>query len=427
MSLSAQLNDNFKFYFQTGQELKMHVKGGDNSNKRAFAAEWFDYVNAYNDFNGAGLETSGFVSWIQPDTNLDIVSSTGTKTNIAFHVIGRINDPRDEVFDNNPRRFSRHTSYTWDSIRWLQFYIRNEDSMKVGANMVPIVDTVFIQYFLPSGLDNQGYIYQSDPSKNYFYSCPKRNNYNKTTKLNSAAFKTDTIFLTAEWADSLSIADSRVFGRNIAANVGGTVTQNPTNVNGNLVGHTITFKPMRPTKLGDTGLAFNGAPIFNKHNMFGLSLFAKTGVKFDIDNPEAQNNAVITNYEVGYGQTINIFKSYIPGTLFGNTIFESTDYFLTSNNVSVNTVDAFGNGLGNIYPNPSAGANEVMVPVKLSSSQTVTLTICDITGKVIKTISAEYNAGDFDIAVSTLGLNNGLYTCTMVAGDFKATTKFVLN
>jgi hypothetical protein len=429
LSLSAQLNQRFNFNLQNLQELKIVLKNGQglSGNKRDLGTGWFNYVNAYNDFNGSGLESSAFVSWIQPDTNLDIVSSTGTKSNIAFHVVGRINDPRDEVFSNNPVRFSRHNTYTWDSIRFTQFYIRNEDSMLVGGNMTEVVDTVFIQYFLPAGLETNSYVFTSDPNKAYFYTCPNRNTYNKKTRLNSSAFKTDTIFLNGQWGDSISLSDSRVFGRGVTIPIGKTIPHSPSSLISNLVGHTIFFKPMKPTKLGDTGLAFNSAPVFNKHNMYGLRLFSKTDVKVENTDIQAQNNSVITNFEVVYGQSVGIFKSYLPGNVFTNTIFDATEYHLTSNTVSVNTIDANGNGIGNIYPNPSNSANEVFVPVKLSSAQTVTLTICDLTGKVVKTISADYNAGDFDVAVSTIGLSKGMYTCTMVTNDYKGTTKFILN
>jgi hypothetical protein len=426
-SLNAQLNDRFRFELHKGQELKIRIRGGEDgpSAKRASASGWFDYVGAYDDFNGSGLGNANFVAWIQPDTNIGLVSTTNERFKIGYHVVGRVNDPRDEVFENNPHRFSRHTNYSWDSIRFVQFYIRNEDSMKVGSGKVYVVDTVFIQYFLSSGLDNMAYSYANAPTINYYYSCPKRNSYNKKTKLNSAAFKTDTILLTGSWADVID--DNTVTGRMVTANPGATITQDPKNVNANLIAHTITFKPMKPTKLGDTGLAFNNQPIFNRHNMYGLRMFAKEGLKVENANQEAQNNSIITNFEVGYGQTPSIFKSYLPGSVFSNTIFEATAYFITSNNVSVNTVDASGNGLGNIYPNPSSGAIEILVPVRMSTAHAVTFKICDITGKIIKTIATECEAGDSDIAISTLDLNAGLYTCTMVAGEFKATARFVVN
>src|SRR5690606_25635791 len=145
LSLSAQLDQKFKFDLQSHQELKIVVKNGPGAsgNKRDIGTGWFSYVSAYNEFNGAGLENSAFVSWIQPDSNLVNVSSTGTTNHTRFFVMGRMNDPRDEVYQNMPARFSRHNTYTWDSIRFTHFYIRNEDSMMVGGNMTEVVDTVF--------------------------------------------------------------------------------------------------------------------------------------------------------------------------------------------------------------------------------------------------------------------------------------------
>lgn len=426
LSLNAQVKERINYDVP---QIKMVVKNAPakSNAKRDLGTGWFDYAGAYNTFNGVGI--TGILGWIQPDTNLYTVYTDGTKGKTSFHTLGRINDPRDEVFDNNPARFSRYNSYTWDSIRFTQFYIRFADSMKVGATNVAIVDTLFIQYFLPSGLDNQSYYYQSDPSKIFYYSAPKRDNFNVKTKLNSAAFKTDTVFLTKDWADSISLdgANSRVFGRSLVAPVGATINASATSVNANLVGHTFTFKPMKKPALGDTGIAYDGSAWTNKYNMFAVSLLGKSGVTVENTDQQAQNNSVICNYQVGYGQTLGIWKSYIPGTVFGYTIFEGTDYHLTTQTLSIDNVDANGNGLGNVYPNPSNSASEVFVPVMISETQELTLSISDITGKVIKTIKGVYNAGDFDIAVSTEGMSNGLYTCTLTGAGFKASSKFVLN
>ena len=146
LSVSAQVKEKINYDYP---QFKIVVKNENkNSNaKRDVGTGWFDYATAYNDFNGAGI--TSFVSFIQPDTNLYTVQTDGAKTKTGFHILGRVNDPRDEVFSNNPARFSRHNTYTWDSIRFTQFYVRFADFMKVGTKIVPIVDTVFIQYFLP--------------------------------------------------------------------------------------------------------------------------------------------------------------------------------------------------------------------------------------------------------------------------------------
>jgi hypothetical protein len=426
LSVSAQVKEKINYDYP---QFKIVVKNENKNNnaKREVGKGWFDYATAYNDFNGAGI--TSFVSFIQPDTNLYTVGTDGAKTKTGFHILGRVNDPRDEVFSNNPARFSKHNTYTWDSIRFTQFYVRFADFMKVGANTVPIVDTVFIQYFLPAGLDNKSYVYQADPNKAYYYSCPKVAAYNPKTRLNSGAYKTDTIFLTKAFADSVSLngAQTSFFGRTLSIPVGINVPHNSSNPNSSIIGHTITFKPMKKPAVGDTGIAYNGSTWNKKYNMYGVRLYSKAGVTVDNSDKEAQNNSVITNFEIVYGQTVSIFKSYLPGTVFTNTIFEGTDYHLTTQTLSVKNVDANGNGLGNIYPNPSNSNNEVFVPVKLASAQNVTLSIYDVTGKLLKTISADYEAGDFDVAVSTSGLSNGVYTCTMTAADFTATTKFILN
>ena len=426
LSVQAQVQEKINHNYP---QFKIVVKNDNQktSSKRDIGTGWFDYANAYNDFNGSGLASS--VYFIQPDTNLYTVYDDGSKFKTGFHVLGRINDARDEVFENNPARFSKFNSYTWDSIRFTQFYVRFADSMKVGNQNVAIVDTVFIQYFKPDGLDNKAYFYQTEPNKSYYYSCPKIANYNPKTRLNSAAFKTDTIFLTKQFADSISLngAQTSFFGRNIQASVGATITANDASPNSMLIGHTITFKPMKKPSLGDTGIAYNGSTWNKKYNLYGVRLYSKSGVTVDNSVQTAQNNAVITNFQLVYGQTISIWKSYLPGTVFTNTIFDGTDYHLTTNTLSIKNSDANGNALGNVYPNPSRSANEVFVPVQLKNNETVVISVYDVTGKLVKTISGDYSAGNFDVAVPTSGMSSGVYSCTMTAGTFSASTKFILN
>lgn len=428
LSLSAQLNGRIASpNYPIFKNDVINPKNVPNGNKRDIGTGWFDYANAYNDFNASGL--TGSVYFMQPDTNLYTVFNDGTKSKTPFHVLGRANDPRDEVFGNNPARFSKFNSYTWDSIAFIQFYIRNVDSMMKGGSMVEIVDTAYIQYFLPSALDATNYNYVSDPSKNYFAVAPKRSTFNWKTRMNSAAFKTDTIFLTKAMKDSVFLdgASTTFRGRGISAPVGATINVNTSNINSSVVAHTITFKPMKKANLGDTGIAYNGSTWVNKYNMYAIRMLSASGVTVENTDPMGINNSIICNFQVGFGKDFSIWKSYLPGTVFTNTLFEATQYHLTTQTLAVKNIDANGNGIGNIYPNPNNGSSEVFVPVKLTDSKLVTFTVRDITGKVVKTISSELAAGDFDVTLNTDGLSKGIYTCTMTTNNYTGTTKFVLN
>lgn len=428
LALNAQVAEKITTDYPQFKIVVKNESNNNNNSKREVGGGWFNYAGAYNDFNASNLSSS--VNFIQPDTNLHSISTDGTKRSTPFHIIGRINDPRDEVFGNNPARFSKFNSYTWDSIRFTQFYVRFADSMMKGSEMVEIVDTAYIQYFLPSGLEQIPYIYQNEPNTTYYASFPRRSSFNWRTKMNTAAFKTDTVFLTKEFADSVALdgENTTFFGRRLVAPVGANITANMNNLQASLVGHTITFKPMKKPANGDTGIAYNGATWSKKYNMYGLRLLSQTGVEVENTNAEAVNNSVICNFQVGYGGLAgNFWRAYLPGTVFSRTLFDGTEYHLTTQTLSVKNVDALGNGIGNVYPNPNNGNNEVFVPVKLADAKVVTLTIRDITGKVVKTISNEYNAGDFDITVSTADLNKGVYTCTMTTDNYTGTTKFILN
>jgi hypothetical protein len=423
--LNAQVSERIKSDYP---QFKIVVKDeASNNSKREVGGGWFDYANAYNTTNAVGLTSS--VYFMQPDTNLNVVGTDGAKVRTPFHVLGRVNDPRDDVFNGMPNRFSKFNTYTWDSLRFFQFYVRNADSMFDGVENVEIIDTVIIQYFLPAGLERPSYYYNDKPTVNYYAAFPLRNNFNWRTKLNSSAFKTDTIFLNKELADSVALngANTTFFGRRITIPVGTTVTANMNDLKASLVAHTVTFKPMKKPANGDTGIAYNGATWKNKFNMYGIRMFAKTGVLVENINPEAVNNAIICNFQVGYGQTTGIWKSYIPGTVFNSTLFEGASYHLTTQTLSIKNVDNKGNGIGNIFPNPTGGNNEVFIPIKLESAKEVTFVIRDITGKVIKTITENYNSGDFDVVLSLDGFAKGIYSCTMTTDTFTGSSKFSVN
>ncbi len=400
----------------------------NDNTKRDAPSGWFQYMGAYNTFNGSGL--GGSVFFIQPDTNLITVFDDGQTNNTGFHQLGKVNDAKSEVFDGNPGRFTRFTSYTWDSLAFLKFYIRQIDSMKVGNSMVEVVDTCEIQYFDAAGLSVQAFTYNSAPTVTHYYAVPNRDNYNKNTLRNSSAFKTETILLRKADADSMNLngANTNFSGSALQVPVGRTISTNGNSVTANIVAHTITFKPMKKGVLGDTMVAYNGTNWTNKYNMFGLRYSSKTGLTHDQTDQSDINNSIINNFQVRYGQTFSIFKSYLPGTIWTNTLFDNSFYHLTaSNDVDVTSQDFNGNALGYVYPNPSTGSSSVFAPVKLTSDVTVTINVMDITGKVVKTIVKDATAGDQDIEISTEGLSNGIYTLSISSDIFSATTKFVLN
>ena len=134
--------------------------------RRDAASGYYSYANAYQEGALFGQQLTNYVTWIYPDTTLGIVYSTGGYSKIGFHVIGTVFDPKDSNFlavGNDV--YSRWTAYTMDTLGFVQFYIRNLDSVDLGAGNVEVVDTLYVQYFTSTGLDFNSYIYQNNPNK----------------------------------------------------------------------------------------------------------------------------------------------------------------------------------------------------------------------------------------------------------------------
>ena len=89
------------------------------------------------------------------------------------------------------------------------------------------------------------------------------------------------------------------------------------------------------------------------------------------------------------------------------------------------TVAGAGNALEQNRPNPFAGTTQI--GFTLAEAGAATLTITDVTGKVVWRTAGQFDAGrtQVDIAASDLP-SAGLLNYTLTAGDFTATRKMVV-
>lgn len=95
--------------------------------------------------------------------------------------------------------------------------------------------------------------------------------------------------------------------------------------------------------------------------------------------------------------------------------------------MSLSTGDIAENSMNiNVYPNPAKDVANVNF--ELENNSNVTLTISDLSGKVVFT-TTENNvaAGKNSIVVPTAGFANGVYTYSFVAGNTVITEKLVIN
>lgn len=396
--------------------------------------DWYQFVPAYEEGTLLGQKLSTFVSFIYPDTTAYTVSNTGVKNKIGFHVIGSTFDPKDSNFQAVGKEvFTKFQPYTMDSVFFQQSYIRFLDSTIVGGNKVAVVDTVFIQYFDITGMDVRSYTFGGTPPT-FYYGAPKAANFNASPKnlLNTAALKTDTIFLTKELADSVALngANTSFFLRGIQIPVGLTSKATATTpITNNLMAFAVTFKPMVKTSLGDTLIAYDGSTWKKKYNFYGLRMAFQQNHDQAITTQYRINNSFITNFEVLYGASLFgtfALKSYIAGTFFGSTFFMPNAFHITTTNLKT---EGKANGITNamVFPNPAASGNSITVSYISREQGAVSATITDMNGRVVRSIPARTaGAGENVFSISTEGMARGMYMLNLNGKAGSTATKFTI-
>lgn len=393
---------------------------------------WYNFTAAYEENELLGQTLSGFVNFIQPDTNLYMVYSDGAKFKLGFHIVGTTFDPKDSAFLNKAEVLTRYNPYTVDTLAFTQFYIRQVDQVNVGGKMVDVVDTVYVQYFNITGIRPGGYTLQSNPGVTYRYATPAIDKLSYKSLLNSAAVKTDTLLLTKEFADSMILENGTpksFIGRTFASTPNVT-TRSTNGADGttNLFAYSVLYRPMIKATLGDTGLAYNGSIVFKKYNMYGLRLGSLDGHDQLITSSNKINNMFVTNFQVRYGQTLfGFLKSYLPGTVFGNTIFFPSAVHITTPNLSNKNVVAGLLGV-QVYPNPVATNASADVVFELTAPSAVKAVVTDLNGRVVSaTASVNCIAGQNAISVSTQGLSKGIYMVTVESNLGRMSSKLTVN
>lgn len=395
-------------------------------------SNWYNFVGAYEENELLGQTLSGFVNFIQPDTNLCMVYSDGAKSKLGFHIVGTTFDPKDSSFLNKAEVLTRYNPYTVDSLAFTQFYIRQVDKVDIGGNMVDVVDTVYIQYFNITGIKPGGYTLQSAPGVTYRYATPATDKLSYTSLLNSGAVKTDTLLLTKEWADSLILENGTpksFIGRTFVSTPNVTTkSTNGSDGTTTLFAYSVLYRPMIKAALGDTGLAYNGSTVFKKYNMYGVRLGSLDGHDQLITSSNKINNMFVTNFQVRYGQTLfGFLKSYLPGTVFGNTIFFPSFVHITTPNLSTKNVATGLTGV-QVYPNPVASNATADVVFDLTAPATVKAVVTDLNGRVVSTsTSVNCIAGQNAISVSTQGLSKGIYMVTVESNMGRMSSKLTVN
>lgn len=395
-------------------------------------SDWYNFTGSYEEGTLLGQKLDRFVNFIQPDSNLYTVYSDGKKSPTAWHLIGSTFDPKDSNYMSSGKSvLTRFNPYTVDSLAFTQFYIRQADQMTVNGNLVDIVDTVYIQYFNIGGIKVGGYSYQANPGVTYRYATPAVDNLSFKSLMNSTALKTDTLLLTKAYADSLVLENGTpksFVGRGIQIPVNlKSQSTNGANNSANLFAFNIVFKPMQKSKLGDIGIAYDGSA-WMKYNLYGLSLASLTGHAQEIISTNKINNMFLCNSQVRYGQTLfGFLKSYLPGTIWTNSLFFPNFVHITTQNLSTNKINSGISGI-QVYPNPAASNAQVDVVFNLSANAMVKTLVTDMNGRVVLSNEAkQYVTGQNAVVVNTNGLSSGIYMVTLESAAGRMSSKLTVN
>jgi hypothetical protein len=435
LSLNAQAPINHKIHEQDknqGVSNKQNIYVGPNAkNQMSKRAETlqdvYNFAEAYGESMMLGAPES-YIRWISADSNALTVYSDdnggSTTQHNGIHVVGTSFDPKDSAFiDIGKTVLARFNPYTVDTIRWIQYYVRNVDSIDLGNGNQEVIDTVFVQYFDFSGIT----LRQFNRGGTNLNSAPNVDGYKAKTRLNSTALYTDTILLNTAYGDSVNYQEGRLFGRTV-----GTIppdfkslSTNGTQVQANVVAMSVFFKPMKKAQLYDTFVNWTNPNFKRTTNGLGVRFLYWTDHAQDIYSPYRINNTFWTPGFLVDGQTLNGWKSYLPTTAYSTTSMFDVDFNITVENLSAREL-AKDLSAVKVYPNPATG-NQVAAVFNLTKTANVSAVVMDINGRTVKTLpSGSFQKGLNELVISTDGLSKGIYTLSVQTDNAVEATKFVV-
>ena len=403
---------------------RIHTKNGDViSKRRETISGQYNFVTSYGETWMIG-DPSSYVRWITEDTNAITMYTDGNSGRSYVHTIGSSFDPKDSAYEVTGQPvLTRFNPYTVDTLRWLQFYVRQVDSVEVESEMQEVVDTVYVQYFNFTSMDFAGLQGITD-----FFGYPKRDNYDPKTLLNSSALATDTILFRTGDGDSVDYAGGSLFSSltgTVPPDAVRSLSTNTNELRANNVCFSITFKPMIKAQLNDTFVNWNGPNYKGKINGYGVRAHYWTDLAIRAISTRRYNNTFWVPSFLRDGSTSNGWKSYISTSAYNTTTLLGYWLDITTENASIEEL----NGLNTlkVYPNPATMDNQVWVAFDLNQKSMVDAQIMNLNGQILANVDArELNAGANELALPTQSLKPGVYMVQVNSAIGTQTTKFIL-
>lgn len=393
------------------QKTQVLQKGGPVSG-------WFN-MDEYIDNN---LPPSGvianYASFIFPDSNVIFIPDSDSGFYWYQTAVGSIFDPSDENMQlYTSDYFTRRDSYTWDSLSFFFLYRR-------GTIDDSLIDTLYIDLYDRTGLTDFGGFQGNDDQH-------VRPDYNATARRGVGHFQTITVLLDTSMETDKSaqgwsfVGLSEFVGRQLTAPAGGTTP--------NMVGFTLNFRPGYTWNLNDTMEVSNDATLTptNTLSYIGYRQWVNEGDQNDpntqIKNGDYYTHSLIQRKEQVRGGAVNGWEGYLPGNAFFQRQYVQSSFHFTGNSsVGMKDLNEFGAGLGDAYPNPTFGSNQLHIDYAVQSTSTVTIEVYDMFGNKVKTVVNQLTeAGEYTAVADISDLAAGVYVYTMTDGKNYASSKKV--
>lgn len=424
-------------------EQRIHTPQGDFvTTKRAETLSGqYNFVTSYGETQMIG-EASTYVRWLTEDTNALTVYTDGNTGRGYIHTMGSVFDPKDSSFQITGQPvLTRFNPYTVDTIRWLQFYVRNADSMQTiqfrdsvmqdtvkvatfDTFNVEIVDTLFVQYF-----NFQGLGFASIVGGTNLFGYPNPTTYRAATLLNSSALYTDTILFRTGDGDSVDRFAGSLYSRltGVIPPNFKSLSTNAAQVNANVVGFSLVFKNMLKPALNDTFMNWNEPTHRSKINGYGVRAHYWENTPIVSETPYRYNNTFWTPSVLRNGvRTSNGWQSYYPTSIYTTSTLLGYWIDITTENASV---EALKNGVADlkVFPNPSNQGQNIVVNFELSDNAAVSVEVMDINGRVVSLQNMDnMSRGINEVQISTQDFAAGMYMVNVKSTVGTETAKFIV-
>lgn len=378
-------------------------KGSETRNMKRQVTQWYNFIESSRTNGGIDYESYNN-NTLFPDSSVQqlygVVGGGTELGHVNRHNAGQVFDPTSFYFDEP---LSIYNSYQVDSV---------EIAYRYAHNIPGTVDTLEIQFFWGTSVTKDNLI---DGNGNTLEKTAYIR-YNRTFGVGANANATTRVLLSeadTSWANFTSLGVRLPTAANIAA--------------GGIMAVAYRFIPGYTWETNDT-IQHDWDPEPAKKLNHFTALISRDNAK-TVDDSYNNGLAIFRWQKYALPNTNTSWHStFLTGDANPNYVEHTwIGFHVTSDNVSVNSLESLGLSVGDVYPNPSAGNNEIKLGYTLEKASEVSCDIYDVVGNKVKSVLSENVAeGSYTLSTDISGLQKGIYFLSVNAGGVKTTRKFTV-